>query len=265
LPHERVELGGTGNGEDCPSLHLYGDDPATGPTGQYQCFLASLLGGVLDREIDGGNKVIARNRRGRLRRSPRNRDSTRSLLEGHNPWDPPELILELVLDAFQSDSVDVDETDDVACNRSSWVDPLGLVVGVDPGKAERHHLFGQIQFDLALQIDETRPRLKFREKIDGVTSEQPSNLLGNEHRLFELLRVGIDADGLDGHGQRVAVPIEDVAALRNELALGLALFGPLLGQARSLNHLHLVETHSHAQPGKSEPYSKKAQPEVGRG
>jgi hypothetical protein len=77
--------------------------------------------------------------------------------------------------------------------------------------------------------------------------------------------VGVDADCLDRHREGVAVPIEDVASLRDELPLGLSLFGSLFGQILRLNYLHLIETHSHAEPGKSEPYSEKTQPEVGRG
>jgi hypothetical protein len=107
--------------------------------------------------------------------------------------------------------------------------------------------------------------LELRKKLVRVSSKEASDLLGDKDGLLELLGVGVDADCLDCHREGVAVPIEDVASLRDELSLGLSLFGSLFGQILRLNYLHLIETHSHAQPGKCETHSKKAQPEVSRG
>ncbi len=135
--------------------------------------------------------------------APRAGDAAQALFEGE-------------LDAFLPDVVDVGEADHVSSHLTERIVASVLALQVHAGHADRLHRFGQVRRHVAFQIDEFARAALCDDALQvlQIQPQQGSQLLPAVSRRGELARIGPDGIHRRGDGQRHAVAIEDLAAVR---------------------------------------------------
>ena len=154
-------------------------------------------------------------------------------------------------------------------HRTGWIYALGLGNRRHTEESEIHDRLSHHRVYLTCQIHEATAA--FDPAQDGVVTHLPvpasdsGDRLGGINRIRQLTRHDPDRLGLDGHGNRIAVAVEDRPAVRGE-----RLRLETLGQATRLeffclDDLHLEQAIAEAHPTDDEHKAEQPQAELSRG
>ena len=134
-----------------------------------------------------------------------------------------EIFVERALDTGGAVAVDVGIADDVGGEARLRIEPVGLALDREPRLAQRVDRFDQRRRCAAAEIEERLARLQQREILLLALLGHQLGEVARERELVadHLCRVNRDRPRIDRARERLAVAVDDVAALRNQLRSGL--------------------------------------------
>ena len=124
------------------------------------------------------------------------------------------IVVDELLDARQALAVDVDQTDHVARGRAHRIDAAIFVDEGEAGQAKLVDLLLLLRRQLALDADESAPRLELGAKLGGVhVGKHARHLLDQLVLVDDLGGIGVKRRALDVGREQPAIAVEDVGAV----------------------------------------------------